>query len=41
MNWREGRLGEHLALDPVREALERNAALMFGPSTAQPRPEET
>ena len=30
----------HLALDPVREALERNAALMFGPSTAQPLAEE-
>src|SRR3981189_1329674 len=26
----------HLALDPVREALERTAALMFGPTTAQP-----
>jgi integrase len=25
----------HMALDPVREALERNAALMFGPSSGQ------
>jgi integrase len=30
----------HLALDPVREALERNAALMFGLSTAKPLAEE-